>query len=255
MIAGLPLLLVLAVLVAAGAAGRQLHRYPGGWKFAFGGAYAAARHDLDNARKALRTLEHAARWELSGAQNAARTAESDHRRQVRSVEEHLAYLREPGRGGYRSEIRDLSLYEHILVARGTDDWSGDLHLPLHQTSIRADHSDWESHVYLTGPDGRRHLLSYPHTELAEEYVRRFVLDVQNAIADDKAFQRDRPTLIKEAGAELRRLRGDTAGPAEAERRLEEVTARQNNDPHIPRARQELDAAHARWQALTGRRPR
>ncbi|MEV0743741.1 MULTISPECIES: hypothetical protein [unclassified Streptomyces] len=255
MIAGLPLLLVLAALVAAGAAGRQLHRYPGGWKFAFGGAYSAARHDLDNARKALRTLEHAARWELSGAQNAARNADSDHRRQVRRAEEELARLREPGRGGFRTEIRDLSLYEHVLVASGTDDWSGDIQLPLHETSIRADHSEWESHVYLTGPDGRRYLLSYPHAELAEEYVRRFVLDVQNAIARDKAFQRDRPALIKETGAELRRLRGDAAGPAEAARRLEEVTARQGSDPRIPQARQELDAAQARWQALTGRRPR
>lgn len=255
MIAGLPLLLVVAALVAAGAVARQLHRYPGGWKFAYRGAYAAARHDLDTARNTLRTLEHAARWELSGAQNAARKADSDLRREVRRVEEELAYLREPGRGGYRSEIRDLSLYEHVLVASGTDDWSGDLQLPLHETSIRADYSARESHVYLTGPDGRRHLLSYPHTELAEEYVRRFVLDVQNAIAADKAFQRDRPRLIREAGAELRRLRGSATGPSEEARRLEEVTARQSGDPRIPRARQELDAAHARWQALTGRRPR
>ncbi|MGW6207429.1 hypothetical protein ACWF9B_27815 [Streptomyces sp. NPDC055089] len=255
MIAVLPLLLLMGAVLAVGAAGRQLHRYPGGWKFAFGGAYSAARHDLDHARKALRTLEHAARWELSGAQNAARKADSDHRREVRGTEEELARLREPGRGGYRTEIRDLSLYEHVLVASGTDDWTGDLHLPLHQTSIHAEYSAWESHVYLTGPDGRRHLLSYPHTELAEEYVRTFVLDVQNAIATDKAFQRDRPTLIKEAGAELRRLRSSAAGPSEAGRRLEEVTARQGGDPRIPQARQELDAARARWQALTGRRPR
>ncbi|MFI7363157.1 hypothetical protein ACIBO4_13610 [Streptomyces sp. NPDC050149] len=254
MIAGLPLLLVLAALVAAGAAGRQLHRYPGGWKFAFGSAYSAARRDLDTARNALRTLERAAQWELSGAQNAVRKADSTHRRELRRAEEALAYLREPGRGGYRDEIRDLSLYEHVLVASGTDDWSGDLQLPLHEMSIRADHSAWESHVYLTGPDGRRHLLTYPHTELAEEYVRRFVLDVQNAIATDKAFQRDRPRLIREAGAELRRLRGSATGPTEEGRRLEEVTARQSGDPRIPRARQELDAAHARWQALTGRRP-
>ncbi|MER5276192.1 hypothetical protein ABT025_10595 [Streptomyces sp. NPDC002809] len=255
MIAGLPLLLVLAVVAAAGAAGRQLHRYPGGRKFAFGGEHSAARRDLDTARNALRALERSAQGELSGAQTAVRKADAAHRREVRRAEEELAYLREPGRGGYRGEIRDLSLYEHVLVASGTDDWSGDLQLPLHETSIRADYSAWESHVYLTGPDGRRHLLSYPHTELAEEYVRRFVLDVQNAISAAKAFQRDRPTLIGEAGAELRRLRGSAAEPSEAGRRLEEITARQSGDPRIPLARQELDAARARWQALTGRLPR
>nr|WSW68762.1 hypothetical protein OG461_22590 [Streptomyces sp. NBC_00995] len=254
MIAALPLLLVLGALLAAGAAARRLHRYPGGLKFAFGGAHAAARHDLETARNALRTLERAAQWELSGAQNAVRNADSTHRREVRRVEDELAYLREPGRGGYRTEIRDLSLYEHVLVASGTDAWSGDLHLPLHETSIHADYSARESHVYLTAPDGRRHMLSYPHTELAEEYVRRFVLDVQNAIAADRTFQRDRPALIREAGAELRRLRENAAGPTEEGRRLDEVIARQSGDPRVPRARRELDAAQARWQALTGRRP-
>ncbi|MBO0918268.1 hypothetical protein P8A22_23280 [Streptomyces laculatispora] len=250
--AGWMLLLVLAV-VGASAVGRQLHRYPGGRRFAFGREYSAARHDLDTARNALRGLERAAQKELSGARAAARKAEATQRRRVRSAEADVGYLREPGRGPYVAEIPGLSLYQHVLVADIPDEWPGDL--PLDRIAIRADHSPTASHIYLTGPDGRQYLLTYPVHELGEEYVRKFVVDVRNAIPAARTFQRDRPRLIREAEAELRRVGNDTTGPSEAGLRLDALTARQNGDPRIPRARQDLDGAHARWHALTGRLPR
>lgn len=107
MAVGWTLLLALAVTGAV-AVGRRLHRYPGGMGFAFGGEHSAARHDLDTARNALRALERAAQRELSGAQAAARKAERIHRRRVSSAEADLAYLREPGRGSYLTEIQHLS---------------------------------------------------------------------------------------------------------------------------------------------------
>ncbi|MEV0784073.1 hypothetical protein AB0I52_14065 [Streptomyces sp. NPDC050423] len=250
--AGWTLLLVLAV-AGASAVGRQLHRYPGGRRFAFGREYSAARRDLDTARNALRALERAAQKELSGARTAARKAEATHRRRVRSAEADVAYPRKPGRGSYMTEIRGLSLCQHVLVADIPDEWLRDF--PLDGIAVRADHSPTASHVYLTGPDGRQYLMTYPVHELGEEYVRTFVLDVRNAIPAAKTFQRDRPRLIRESEAELRRVRDDTTGRSEAGLRLDALTAHQSGDPRIPRARQDLDGAHARRHALTGRRPR
>ncbi|OKK11170.1 hypothetical protein AMK09_31650 [Streptomyces sp. CB02488] len=252
MAVGWTLLLALAVTGAV-AVGRRLHRYPGGMEFAFGGEHSAARHDLDTARNALRALERAAQRELSGAQAAARKAERIHRRRVSSAEADLAYLREPGRGSYLTEIQHLSLYQHILVADVPDEWPGDL--PLDRIAIRCDHTPTASHIYLTGPDGRQYLLTYPVFELGEEYVRKFVLDVRNAIPAARTFQQDRPRLIRESEAELRRVLSDTTGRSEAGLPLDALAAGQAGDPRIPGARQDLDAARARWHALTGHRPR
>ncbi|MFC8448711.1 hypothetical protein [Kitasatospora sp. NPDC057223] len=247
--AGIWILLVL--LAVAGVIGRRLHRYPGGWKYAFAPEHDAARRDLGTARDTLRDLKRSAQKELAGARASAEAAATAHRRRVREAEEHLAYLREPGRGGFRAEIDGLSLYEHVLAVN-TDDWRGDL--PLHDISVRSDHSPTAGHVYLVAPNGRQHLLTYPVADIGEEYVRRFVVDVHNAVSDAKAFQQERASLIRQAGADLRRIRSDTGERAEAELRLGEVTARQGNDIRIPRARQDLDAAQDRWHALTGHRP-
>lgn len=135
----------------------------------------------------------------------------------------------------------------------TDALSADL--PLHEIALRSDHSPTAGHVYLVAPDGKQHLLTYPVEEVAEEDVRRFVVDVHNAIASAKTLARERPALIRQAAAELRSTKTDTAEQEEARLRLDAVTARQRADTRIPEARRDLDAAHDRWHLLTGRRPR
>ncbi|MFE1319996.1 hypothetical protein [Kitasatospora phosalacinea] len=244
--------IVLLVLVAAAAVGWRLRRYPGGWRPAFAPEYGAARSDLDGARRALRDLERTARKELADARSAVDAAAAAHRRQVRDAEERIAYLRDPGRGGYRSELGPLSLYEHVLVV-STYEFSGDL--PLHDVSVRSDHTRTASHLYLIGPDGRQHLVTYPADDTAEEHVRRFVVDVHNAIAAAKSFRLDRPAQLRQAKADLQRVVDDTSEQEDARLHLEEVTARQSGDLRIPAARQSLDAAHDRWQERTGHRPR
>ncbi|WKE67704.1 hypothetical protein [Streptomyces sp. WP-1] len=242
---------LLLALAAAAAAGRQLYLYPGGWKFAFGPEYGAERGDLDRARGALRGLERSARKELAGARGAVDTAVTAHRRRVRDAEEHIARLRDPGRGAYRDELGALSLYEHVLAV-STDDFSGDL--PLHGIAVRSDHTRTAGHLYLVGPDGRQHLVTYATADIAEERVRRFVVDVHNAIAAAKTLRRDRPAQLRQAKAELHRVTNDTSAQEDARLYLEEVTARQNDDLRIPAARKNLAAAHDRWQELTGHRP-
>lgn len=71
----------------------------------------------------------------------------------------------------------------------------------------------------------------------------------------QAFQRDRPRLIRESEAEPRRVRIHTTGRVEAGLRLDAIAAGQGDDPRVPGALQDLDAAHARRYALTGHRPR
>ncbi|WP_354644561.1 hypothetical protein [Kitasatospora camelliae] len=243
-------ILVIA-LAAAGTVGWRLYRYPGGWRYAFAREHTAARRDLDAARGALRGLERSAKRELSGARAAVEAATAAHRRRVRAAEEHLAHLRDPGRGGLRDELPGLSLYEHVLAVK-SDDWQGDL--PLDRIAVRSDHTAKAGHIYLIAPDGHQHLLTYPTETTDEESVRAFVVDVHNAIAQAKAFQRDRPARIRRAEADLLRVRDDTAVREQAELHLDEVTARQNADPRIPKARRSLDAAHDRWENLTGHRP-
>ncbi|MFK0190944.1 hypothetical protein [Kitasatospora sp. NPDC090308] len=244
--------LLLVLVAVAALVLRQLRRYPGGWRFAFSAEYGAARSDLDRARGELSGLERSARQELSGAQGAVKAAVAAHGRRVRDAEEQVAYLRDPGRGGYRAELGDLCLYEHVLVV-STYEYSGDL--PLHETAVRSEHTPRASHLYVIGPDGRQHLVTYPAAETPEGHVRQFVVDVHNAIAEAKSFRRDRPAQLREARAELRRATNDTAEQEAARRRLEEVTARQGGDLRIPAARQSRDAAYDRWQQLTGHRPR
>ncbi|MFY4722793.1 hypothetical protein [Streptomyces sp. LaBMicrA B280] len=242
---------LLLALAAAAAVGRQLYLYPGGWRFAFAPEYGAARRDLDRARSALGGLERTARKELAGARGAVDTAAAAHRRRVRDAEERVARLSDPGRGGYRDELGTLSLYEHVLVV-STDDFSGDL--PLHEIAVRSDHTSTAGHLYLVGPDGRQHLVTYATADVAEEQVRTFVVDVHNAIAAAKSFQRDRPARLRQAKADLHQAANDTSAQQDAQLRLEEVTARQSGDLRIPAARKDLAAAHDRWQELTGHRP-
>lgn len=244
-------LILLLALAAAAAVGRQLYRYPGGWKFAFAPEYDGARSDLDSARSAVRGLERAAQKELADARGAVDAAASAYRRRVRNAEERVAYMSDPGRGGYRDELGALSLYEHVLAV-STDDFSGDL--PLHEIAVRSDHTRMASHLYLVGPDGRQHLVTYAAADIAEERVRKFVVDVHNAIAAAKSFQLDRPARLRQAKADLHQAENDTSEHEKARLRLEEVTARQNADLRISTARQDLAAAHDRWQELTGRRP-
>ncbi|MEV7026358.1 hypothetical protein [Kitasatospora sp. NPDC093558] len=244
--------MLLIVLAAGGVIGWHCYHYPGSWRHTFGAEHDGARRDLDTARGALRRLESSRRKEVSGAQAGVDAAAATRRRRIREIEQRIADLREPGRGTLREELGPLSLYQHVLEVR-TDDERSDL--PLHGISVRSDHSADAGHVYVVDPGGRQHLLTYPAAETAEDRLRRFVVDVHNAIADAKALQVRNASRIRDAEADLENARSDTSKQTRAQERLDETTARWQDDPRIPKARKELEAAHDRWQALTGRRPR
>ncbi|MFI6844334.1 hypothetical protein OG535_38265 [Kitasatospora sp. NBC_00085] len=244
--------IVLIVLAAAGAAGWRLCRYPGAWRHAFAPEHDAARRDLAAARGALRAAKQRRKKDLGRARGAVRAAADAHRRRIRAIEQRIAALREPGRGEPRDELGPLSLHEHVLGMRTGDERAD---LPLHEIAVRSDHAPTANHVYVVDPQGRQHLLTYPAAEADEDRVRRFVVDVHNAIADAKAAQRDRDSRIREAEAELRRVQEDTGKQTRAQLHLDETTARWDADASIPAAKQDLEAAKDRWQALTGRRPR
>ncbi|MFJ9461020.1 hypothetical protein ACIRST_38870 [Kitasatospora sp. NPDC101447] len=132
----------------------------------------------------------------------------------------------------------------------------DTDYPLHEISIMDEYSGKTGHVYISLPDRRRQMLSVPlDDETPETELRRFVVAVFNAAADEKAAQAERQALVPKAEAKLRQTTADTADREQAEEQLAVLKARQKSDTRIPRARRDLDAAFDRWEQLTGRRPR
>ncbi|SOB88662.1 hypothetical protein [Streptomyces sp. 1331.2] len=244
--------MVLAALVVGGVAVWLRQRYPGGWRYALSTEYAGQRRDLDAARGRLRELRREAERALAAARAGVDAAERARRSRIAQAETHLARLRSPGRGMLRSSVgRVLWLYEHVLVVEVD---GREIECPLPEVSVRDEYSDGIGHVYVALPDGRREMVSVSLEEVPEAEVRRFVVEVFNASADEKIARAERQARVPQAEAELRAAEADTAGQDRARDRMAEVEAGQKSDKRIPRARQELDAAFDRWEQLTGHRP-
>lgn len=245
-------IVVVVLAIAAGVLWLML-RYPGGWRYAFTAEYADNRRDLDAARGRLRALEREAGRERDRARAEIAAAEQAHQERVDRARERLDRLRSPARGDLRSSLGDgLRLYDQALevTAQGRT-----AEYPLHEVSLRDEYSREEGHVYVSLPTGRQQTVTVSLEETAEAEVRRFVVEVFNAVADAKAAAVERRALVPLAEAELREAEADTASREEARRQLAELLARQKADTRIPRARRELDAERDRWQRLTGSRPR
>ncbi|MFF7214787.1 hypothetical protein ACFZAU_30305 [Streptomyces sp. NPDC008238] len=240
--------LTVLVLVLAGA-GRRLHRYPGGWRFALCGRHDTERNTLDRARRAVRTLRRGARRELARARARVARADRAHRRRVDDAERHLERLRRPGRGTYLATLGKVRLHEHMMVVAGPETKV----LPLDGLDVRFEHSSIGSHLYLRRPDGV-HLESYPPGEQDEDGVRRFSVRIENAVAKEKAFLTALATKVRRAEDDLKAARADTGPVRDARRHLDLVADRRRRDPALAEALADLEAARDRWQALTGRRP-
>ncbi|MFD4659766.1 hypothetical protein ACFWP2_29535 [Kitasatospora sp. NPDC058444] len=245
--------IVVVVLAVAGGVLWLMLRYPGGWRYAFTAEYADNRRDLDAARGRLRALERDAGRERDRARAGIAAAEQAHQDRVDRARAHLDRLRSPDRGDLRSSLGEgLRLYDQALevTAQGRT-----AEYPLHEVSLRDEYSREEGHVYVSLPTGRQQMVTVALEETAEAEVRKFVVEVFNAVADAKAAAVERQALVPGAEAELREAQADTAAQEEARRQLAELVARQKSDARIPQARRELDAERDRWQRLTGSRPR
>ncbi|MFE2727088.1 hypothetical protein [Kitasatospora sp. NPDC059327] len=243
---------VLALLVLTGTVVWRMSQYPGTWRHTFDPHFSKDRGDLRVARKKLRRLQQSVEGERTSARSAVETAAYNHESRVREAEQHLARLRDPGRGAPRGSLADrLYLYDHVLKV--TTDGGINAH-PLQALAIDDQYSRSAAHIYLTLPDGRRELLTISLKETPEAEARAFAVQVHNAIAEAKTAKAQRKALIPQAEAELQLAIADTSERERAEERLREVTARLNADTRIPRARRELAVAQDRWEQLTGRRP-
>lgn len=239
------LLWPLLFLLGAGACvGWRLHRHPGGWAYAFGQAYALERRDLAGARRRLRTLEREARRERSRARDLLRGEESRHRGLVRAAQQRLTDLRRPGRGELLASLGEVALHRHVLRVAAQD-------LALAGVTVRYEQTPDEYRIHVTAPGGRKRPVRYPRADHEEADVRRLAGRIEDAAEEESAFRKRRRSLIADAEAELRRVRADTAAAEAARTGLAELTERQRADGRLASARTDLDAARARWQALTG----
>ncbi|WP_127359067.1 hypothetical protein [Actinacidiphila soli] len=238
--------MVWVLLVLAGCAGyvgRRLYSYPGGWAYAFGGAYARDRQDLAAARRRLRGLEREARRELSDARSHVRGEESRHRERIRTAEQHLRELRHPGRGELLESLGELKLHQHQLRFGTRDIQLAGLHISYEQAS-------GEFAIQIRG--GLR--VSYQRGQYTEADVRRFAGRIEDAVTQENDFRKQRRSLIAQAEAELRRVRADTAPKDSARAQLVQLTERQRQDRRLVAARAELEAACERWYGTSGHRP-
>lgn len=242
---------IVVVLAIAAAAGSRMRRYPGTWRHAFDPRYSQDRENLRTARAKLRRAEKTVAAEHDRARSAVDSAAQQHRARVKEAEQHLAGLRDPGRGALLSSLGDqLDLYEHAL--RVTTGSLANTHSLL-GLALDDQYSRKEAFIYLTAGT-RKDLLTLSLEETPEAEVRAFVVQVHNSIAAAGPALKERQALIPRARAELARVTADTGGHREAERNLSQVTAELKKDPRVPRARRDLDSAHDRWEELTGRRP-
>jgi hypothetical protein len=238
---------LLALLGGAAYIGWRLHAYPGGWAYAFGDAYAAERRDLAMARRGVRELERAARRELSEAKGKVRGEETRYRERIRSAEQRLKELRNPGRGEQQQTLGELTLHQHVLRHRSED-------IPLAGLKVRFESSRHKYYIKVTRPNGRVRDVHYPRTQ-PEDAVRRFAVRIENAVADENDLLTRRKGLIADAETELTHARAGTLSKEAALEALARLTARQSADDRLPAARAELDAARGRWHAETGHLPR
>ncbi|MFD3453838.1 hypothetical protein ACFWVC_16880 [Streptomyces sp. NPDC058691] len=242
------LVLAFLALLLAGVAWR-LHRYPGGWGFAFSGSHDKDRDRLDRERRAVRELQSKARRELAAAQGQVARADHAYRSRISHAERRLRQLRRRGNGALIATLGHLSLHEHVMVISGP----ATKVLPLGGVQVQFEHSAMGNHIYLRRPDGV-HWESYAIGEHGEDGVRRFSVRIENQVAKENRLLAELAESAKKAKEELKEARADTRPAELARRRLGAVTARQSRDRALDEALAALDTARDRWQALTGRRP-
>ena len=240
-------LLVLPLAIGA-CVGWQMHRYPGGWAYAFGAAYTADRQNLAQARRGVHDLERGAHQERSEAKAGVRNAEAAYRRHISTIERQLSELRQPGWGVLREQLGDLVLHEHVLLVKEEV-------VPLAGLRVRFEEAKHNHHIYVTRPDGRVRFESFPHELHEEGVVRHFAVRIENEAAAENAFRERHEGFVAEAEISLQRARADTASQAAARAQLAQVTEQQRADSRIKIARSELEVEQERWRALTGHRPR
>ncbi|MFF3564736.1 hypothetical protein ACFYXS_32330 [Streptomyces sp. NPDC002574] len=242
------LILTVSVLLLAGMAWR-LHRYPGGWSYAFSGSHGIDRSGLDRERRAVRQVRSRARRELAVAEGRVARAEQAYRSRISTAERRLKGLRRSGNGALLSAMGHLSLHEHVVVISGP----GTKVLPLGGAQVQFEHSPMGNHIYLRRPDGV-HWESYATGEHSEDSVRRFSVRIENQVAKENRLLTERAAAVKRAEDELKEARADTRPADRARRHLSAVTARQSRDRSLDEALTRLENARDRWQRLTGRRP-
>ncbi|MFI0901604.1 hypothetical protein [Streptomyces sp. NPDC020983] len=241
-------MLAVTVVAAAVYVGWRLFHYPGGWDFAFGTAHSRARDDLDRARRQANTLKRESHKELDAAHASFKRAQNQQREQVRAIERRIAGLLRPGRGSMISRLGDVSLHEHSVLV-------DDQEIPLADLAVRVDHAQHQHFLYLTQPGGKVRLHRYPRSEHDEDTVRRFAVQLENAIADENAYRIRAAAQADKAQTELADVRADTEAQDKARAHIVEVEERQRRDTRPQRAHKELEAARDQWQQLTGKRPR
>jgi hypothetical protein len=240
--------LAVAAVAAAVYVGWRLFHYPGGWDFAFGPAHASARDDLDRARRQASTLKRESDKELDAARAHLTRVQHQQREQIRAIERRIDGLLRPGRGRMISQLGDVSLHEHSLLV-------DDQEIPLADLVVRLDHAQHQHFLYLTQPGAKVRLHRYPRSEYDEDTVRRFAVRLENAVADENAYRISAAAQADEAETELADVRADTEAQDKARARIAEIAERQRNDPRLQDAQRDLEAAHDRWEQLTGKRPR
>ncbi|MGW1997792.1 hypothetical protein [Embleya sp. NPDC001921] len=237
-------------------------RYPGGWAFAFDARYADDREDLARARRELRGVQKKSGKLEAAARERVDAESAEYDRRVDALKRAVEDLRDPGLGvRLTGRVGELVLYEHAVVSSGAGT------IPLAGLQARFESGRHTHSVYLTRPDGRVHRAKYPHRPVPaatdeaervqffdEDLVRDFVVEIQNAVADENDFRSHLPAWLEQRREELAEARHDTASLDAARRYLSQVLASQSRDPHRKAALVELSEACDRWQELTGHRP-
>ncbi|MEU9138961.1 hypothetical protein AB0D33_23895 [Streptomyces sp. NPDC048404] len=247
-------MIVLGWVVAATALGVwcvlwRLVRYPGGWTYAFHEEHREARGALTDARGAVRGLRRTARRERWRALAGVKRAEWTYWRRVRRAEGELEQLRTTHRGARVAQLGEITLYEHAVGVGGEE-----VALAGLRVRFELSRSKVTSYVYVTQPDGRERMERYGGAEHTEDAVRRFAVELQNAVAAADRLKERRLSSVRAVKAELREARSATERVEAAKERLEETRARHDADVRLPKARVALDDARSTWQDLTGRRP-
>lgn len=240
--------LLVLIAVAGGAyALWRLYSYPGGWAYAFHPRHAADRNDLDKARRPARTLAREAKKELDAAHAGIERANRRQRAGIRSIEREIHKLHHPGRGREVAELGGLTIHQHSVL-------KDEQEIPLEGLTVRLEQAQQQYFIYLTQPDGETCFESYPRPEHDEDGIRRFAVQLENAIAKDNGRRLQATARIAQAEDELAQAKADTSLHDEASAHLAQVTRRQRQDPRPQVAQVALDAAHDRWHKLTGKRP-
>ncbi|AOW90893.1 hypothetical protein BC342_35130 [Streptomyces olivaceus] len=129
----------LVVIVLAGlgfwVGSSRLHRYPGGWAFAFSLRYESDRDALAHARSEVRTWTRRADQDESSARRAVAAAESTVSRSSPSSGHGFAT---PGSGEQVGALGTLTLFQHRLMAK-SDSEINSAELAQIEVHFTADH--------------------------------------------------------------------------------------------------------------------